>query len=289
MADDKTSKNLTFPLDVSSLPADVFELISMGGEILVSDPVSRPDGGVTYFIGKDIKEATIPALNPVLPDFVSQAETFVLPDSFIAYLTKFKTDTAIVRAVPTASKFVAVLDYHGDARKDARESAVPGRCAHIATLMCPWDPDYAKWRGIFDKHIEQGDLLEFIEDVIHTIGAPLAGDLIDAISNVELDRETKFKSVRNLRNGTIQLTYAESERGSTAVVAMPDTITVITPIFQGGMALQLEVKLRYHLEKGVLMFKLALPGREKIERDGFRTIGDDVQASTSTPVLYAAA
>lgn len=294
MADEKTPKNGTVItgdlLTASPLIDDVKELLDLGGHVLVGEPVQHPDGSMTIFIGEKMKTHSVPALNPVLPEFVKQAETFIEPESFIAYITKFKTSTAIVRASLNANQFVGLLDYHGDARTGERDAALPGRLAHLVTLNCPWDPDYKKWRDIFDKPIEQTDLLEFIEDVIHTIGAPVAGDLIDAISNVEIDRESKFKSYRNLRNGTIQFTYAEEERGggSSVTLRMPDTITVVTPIFQGAGTLQLDVKLRYHLEKGMLMFKLVLPGREKLERDGFRTIGREITQATNTPVFYGA-
>ena len=47
----------------------------------------------------------------------------------------------------------AVLDYHGPARMDARDTALPGTCRHVVTLACPWDPDYQRWRSmsIFNK------------------------------------------------------------------------------------------------------------------------------------------
>lgn len=288
MADEKTkTKQIDGELLTMPMINDVKELLELGGAVVVGEPIENPDGSLTIFVGKDVKPHQIAALNPKLPDFVRQSETFIEPDSFIAYLTKFKTKTAIVRASLKATQFVAVLDYHGDSRAET-DGAVPGRGAHVVTLDCPWDPDYAKWRKLFDMPIEQDSLLEFIEDVIHTIGAPLAGDLIDAISNVEINRESKFKSVRNLRNGTVQFTYAEEERGDAIVVKMPDTISVVTPIFQGAGSLQLDVKLRYHLDKGALFFKLVLPGREKLERDGFRTIGAKVTEKTGTPVFYGA-
>lgn len=271
-----------------NLPAEVKALLDMGGAQLVSAPVARADGSTVYFLGGDVKAHHLPALNPVLPDHVVATEVFTEPDSFIDYLIRFRSSRAIVRAMQADNRFVAVLDYHGDARGAENDAAVPGRCSHMAQLKCPWDPDYAKWRAVFDESITQDALLEFIEDVIHTIGEPLAGDLIDAISNVELDREAKFKSVRNLRNGTVQFTYAEEERPGTVVVTMPEVIRVVTPIYQGGGTLMLDVKLRYALHNGRLVFKLALPGREKLERDGFRTIGAAVLEKTAVPVFYVA-
>ena len=209
MAEPKTKTD--FLPSISSLPPDIAALLAIGGDTLVNEPIVGADGTSYVLVGKDIKVEKIPALNPVLPDFVTAAESFVEPDSFIEYITKFKTKDAVVLASLSKTSFVAKLDYHGDARQGS-DAAVPGRNAHAVTLNCPWDQDYAKWRAVFDKPILQADLMEFFEDVIHTIGLPLAGDLLDAIGNVELDRSSKFKSVRNLRNGTVQFVYAEDER-----------------------------------------------------------------------------
>jgi hypothetical protein len=280
-------KDVPYP-NTTTLPADVEAILHLGGGMLLGEPLEMADGSYVLPLGKDVKLERLPALNPKLPGFVSGSETVIEPDSFVDYITKFKSKDAIVLASLSRNTLVALLDYHGDARSGEANNAVPGRNAHRVTLNCPWDPDYKKWRDVFDKPIAQPDLMEFLEDLIHTIGEPLAGDLLDAVGNVEIDRDSKFKSVRNLRNGTVQFIYAEEERPGDLVVAMPDVIKVITPIFQGGTAMQLDVKLRYHLDKGILFFKLVLPGREKLERDGFRTIGERVRNETSTPVFYGA-
>lgn len=274
--------------ETSELPEDIRALLDMGGDYLVAEPVDNDDGSQTVFIGDKVKPHHIPALNPALPNFVKQAETVVEPKSFTDYLIQFKSSTAICRASLGQNRIDAVLDYHGDARKDGRDSAVPGRGAHVLTLLCPWDADYKKWRELFDQGVAQTTLMEFLEDMIHTIADPVAGDLLEAIGNVELDRSSKFKSVRNLRNGTVQFVYAEDESNGSVTVKMPEVIRVVTPIFQGGPMTQLEVKLRYALVQGVLVFKLVLPGADKVEREAFRSIGEHVRAETATPVFYVA-
>lgn len=97
---------------------------------------------------------------------------------------------------------------------------------------------------------------------------------------------SKFKSARNLRNGTVQFIFAESE--APLVVKLPEIITIVTPVFQGGNPQTIDVRLRYGLDRGSLAFKLVLTGAEKLERDAFRSIGERVRTDTATPVFYAA-
>lgn len=285
MADKKAVPG-AIPGDLMASAADLAAILALGGNVLVSEPIIEPSGDTLIFVGKDLQSHVIPALNPVLPEFVDARETFVEPDSFVEYIKTFKSSRSVAIASLQSNSIRAVLDYHGPARMDARDTATPGTCRHVVTLACPWDPDYLRWRSIFNKDVPQTALMEFLEDMIHTIHAPLAGDLLDAVGNVELDRASKFKSARNLRNGTVQFIFAESEEP--LVVRLPEIITIVTPVFQGGNPQAIDVRLRYGLDRGALAFKLVLTGAEKLERDAFRSIGERVRTDTATPVFYAA-
>jgi hypothetical protein len=278
---------------LSSLPADVVALLATGKDTSVSDPVSNPDGSRTYFLGEGIHAHKIEPLNKTLPDRVSQVETVVEPASFVDYVTQFKTSTAIFRASLSKNTIEAVLDYHGRAREADRDHALPQPLTHKITLNCPFDVDYAKWRKVFGQPLKQGEFAELIEDMIHTIAAPPASDLTEAINDLKVDRAVRFKSGRNERNGTVQLTYEEVDaEGSGDIgsgrIGLPQEIQLITSIFQGGPLVNLVVKLRYRLERGTISFILAVPGLDKIERDHFRTIGEDVSTKTGTPIFYTA-
>ena len=166
------------------------------GSKFVSGPIQLADGSqvLVHAIGLMVHE--VPALNPVLPDFVRQDEVMVEPKSFSAYITAFKSPTAICRASLSRNNIVAVLDYHGRAGSAEGAAAVPGRSAHVVTLNCPFDLDYASWRPVFagKQTMNQDELARFLEDMIHTIAAPPAGDLTEAIANLEIVRHVHFKT-----------------------------------------------------------------------------------------------
>lgn len=269
---------------------DVGALLALAEERAVKGPFATADGGMLYVIPDGMKTVPVAPLDAALPGFVTQAETMVEPASFIDYLIKFKSSTAICRASLSERRVVAVLDYHGQARMGETDAAVPGRGKHVVTLSCAYDDDYAKWRKVLGGYLGQQEMITFIEDMIHTIAEPAAADLLEAFSDVEIERAVKFKSRRNDKNGNVTFTYEEVD-GETKRIGsftMPDHVTIVAPIFQGGIAVALVAKVRVRMEKGDLQIGLAVPGLSVLERDAFRSIGESVREKTATPVFYTA-
>lgn len=270
--------------------ADIAAIIAIGEDRAMPEPRTNADGSVTHFHAKDLLHFDVPALNPVLPAFVKQTETMIEPKSFIDYLIQFKSPTAVARASLGQNSIVAVLDYHGRAREADSISAVPGRGQHVVTLSCPFDADYAKWRARFGKYLDQKAMIEFIEDMIHTIANPTAGDLLEAMGDIEIERVVKFKSARNDKNGNVSIGYEEKDGDTTrsGVYSLPDSIDIVVPIFQGGQPQMLTAKLRFRMKDGDLAIGFAVPGLENLEREAFRKIGEAVRSETDTPVFYVA-
>lgn len=274
------------------LRGDVDAVLTELGEHYVSPPFDAENGDTVMFVADGLRREVLPAINPALPGFVSQGETVVEPDSFKQYLVGFKSDTAICRASLGGNKIEAVLDYHGNARTGDAVAAVPGRCKHVVTLLCPFDLDYAAWKKVFDQPMSQNDFGNVLEDLVHTIHEPPLADLQEAIDSLRIDRSVRFQSRVNRRNGEVTFAYEEVEEGSSAgngesgTVRLPEVVKIITPIFQGGREVELVAKLRYRLDKGKVIFILVVPGLDKVERDHFRNIGEDVRNATNTPVFY---
>lgn len=290
------AKEVTTPITakLETTIGDVALLLEKGRDNAVHPPVTNPDGSITHFVGEGVHGVTVPALNPVLPDFVRQDEVMVEPKSFSAYITAFKSPTAICRASLSQNRIVAVLDYHGRAGSGEGDAAVPGRSAHVVTLNCPFDLDYQRWRPVFagKQTMNQDELARFLEDMIHTIAAPPAGDLTEAIADLEIVRHVHFKSARNDRNGNVTIAYQELDDenvpGRDGKLTLPEHVDVVVPIFQGGNPVLLTAKLRHRMDKGVVAFSLVVPAIDVKEREAFRSIGDGVAHDTGTPVFYVA-
>lgn len=253
----------------------------------MSSPIVTPDGGSVVFHALGITAHRIAPLDTVLPSRVSQLETVVEPASFVEYVNRFKSLTTINKASLSRNSIEAVLDYHG--QSGGKGNGVPQANTHRATLNCPFDVDYAAWKKRFGEGLSQLEYAEFIEDMLHTIAKPAGADLLDAISDLKVDRGIKFKSGLNQANGTVKLTYEEEDAtGSGGSVSIPQEIVIVCPVFQGTDAIQITAKLRYRLDRGTIKFVIAVPGIAKLEREEFRKIGESIRAETETPVFYTA-
>lgn len=266
---------------------DVEVALKEFGDKFVSPPHVLQDGSTVVLRGAGLVAERFAALNPVLPERVSQSETMIEADSFIAYVIQFGTPTTINRASLGKNQIEAVLDYHGRSRESG-DFPVPQRMQHRVTLQCPYDLDYAKWKAVFGEPLEPKDFAYLVEDMIHTIGTPPAADLLEAVNDFKLERSVRFKTARSDRGGTISFGYEEvdSEGGGDGTTKLPQVIEIIVPIFQGGNPIQLLAKVRYQMERGKLVFILAVPGLDQIERTTFRNIGERVATETKTPVFY---
>jgi uncharacterized protein YfdQ (DUF2303 family) len=273
--------------------AAAVQIIDKARDLFVSDVLSRGDGTQFVLASDGLKLHELPALNPTLPQFVKQAEEIVEPESFIHYLRQYGSTRTICRASLGRNKIDAVLDYHGRSRQGAADDAVPGRSVHVATLLCPFDVDYAKWRPLLtgDSVLPQKQFIQFLQDLIYTVHAPPAADLIELTEDLSIDRVVRFRSATNDRNGNVRFTYDEQDEGGAphnGEFKLPESIEIIVPIFQGGNPQRLNPRLRYRMKDGQLLLGLKLAGLETTEREAFRAIGENVRTDTSFDVFYVA-
>jgi len=275
-----TEQNITRPGDVEAAIIDV-------RQHTVTEPIPTSDGGFVVFHPLGMTPHRIAPLDTKLPERVTQAETVVEPASLVEYVNRFKTANTVSRASLSRNSIEAVLDYH--AESDKKAGSKPGASTHKVTLNCPLDVDYAQWKKRFGEGLGQLEYAEFIEDMLHTIAKPAGADLLDAISDLKVDRGIKFKSGLNQANGTVKLTYEEEDAtGGGGSVSIPQEIVIVCPVFQGTQPIQITAKLRYRLDRGAIKFVIAVPGLAKIERDEFRKIGESIREQTETPVFYTA-
>lgn len=283
----------------SAVVVDFADLASWVARHLVSDPVKLENGDTLYLVGDGaggMREVAVPALNPVAPDFITGSETFNEPDSLVTYLQAFDTETTLVIADLAGRKFVAQIDYH--------DRNGPHLNRHHATLLTPYDDDYAAWRTVIGKEIPQAEFGNWFEDMLHTVAQPSEdelqaiddgrpvrtglvspADLLDMLNSIQIQRDVAVKSVVNQRDGTIKMRYEETDA---ADILLPREVLLQMPVFAGTPEINLLAKLRYAVKPGTgaVVFKWAIPGLPNIERNEFRKIGNDIADRASVPVLY---
>lgn len=248
----------------------------------VSEPIDTPNGGFAIFAADSsggMQKHTFDPLTPLISPAIAAKQTVNDPASFIEYVELFKGNGTVAFASTGSRSITANLDYHM-----AADAA--GRDKHSVTLQCDLDPDYTTWRAAFDKLYAQERFADFLEDMLHTIARPAAADLLDAIRHVEIDRAIKVKSKIRQQDGTVQINYEEIDGQAQGHFILPQQVIIVVPVFNGTSPVTITANLRYVMEKGVIMFKLVVPGLTKIERDEFRKIGEEIAASNEIPVFY---
>lgn len=275
----------------SAVTVDFADLASWVQNHLISEPVTLENGDTLYFVGgpSGVSEFVVNALNPKAPDHITGAEVFNEPESVVTYLQAFDTGTTLVIADLAGRKFVAQIDYH--------DRNGPHLNRHHATLVTPYDDDYAAWKAVIGKEIPQAEFGNWFEDMLHTVYRPngdeeaggAAGmvdpsDLLDMLNSIQIQRDVAVKSIVNSRDGTIKMRYEEEDA---ADILLPREVLLQMPVFAGTPEINLLAKLRYRVAQGgAVFFKWAIPGLPNIERGEFRKIGHDISERANVPVLY---
>lgn len=289
----------------SAVTADAASLIALAQSTMLSDIIELEDGSGIAFVSDGnggLRREAIPALNPKLPDFIVGNATFNEPRSMMEYINRFKLSGAIVIADLAQRRFKAMLDYHERGGHAGLMEPTTKHNKHSATLLTPYDEDYAAWKAILTKEIPQAEFGIWFEDMLHTVYVPNddeledvgtknaraglidPGELLDMLNTINIHRNVAVSSVVNNRDGTIKVRYEEEDAPE---VMLPRDVLLSMPVFAGTERILLLAKLRYRVAQGgAVFFKWAIPGLPNIERFEFRKIGDDIVERANVPVLY---
>ncbi len=162
---------------------------------------------------------------------------------------------------PDAPQIDCVLD-HSDGNGS-------GSNQHKAVLALEFSEDFAPLRAILGKPLAQLEFLNFIDEYSHLFAeAARLRQMVEDFSSVQV---TRFRSVKNLDNGTASIAY-DTQENAEETTKVPREVTVVCPIFMGQADVTLNVVLRYTSQGGALQFKVCVFGIEKIINDEVRKI-----------------
>ncbi len=252
--------------------------------------VTTGDDGTQYIvIPNNYIAHQVPSINPVLSANVDQSVTLVEQGSFIDYIKRFGTDCTIIKARVNQGAMLTIIDYH---QASGDEKATPNYCQHSALFECGFDEDYKPWRKINNAWLDQTQFAYFIEENLHTIAEPSGADLLDMAQNLKINRGVVFKNNKQLKDGTVDIGYTETDEadgGKGGFVRVPNEITVATPIYMMRQPQAIAVKLRYRVEKGQsLKFRLDITRKGRLEFKAFKLMTDEVAKATKCPVYLSA-
>ena len=156
-----------------------------------------------------------------------------------------------------ANTITAVLDHTAPSQEGMNTNS------HVAKLELVYSDEFFPLSRVLGKPLSQVDFLDFIDQ--HSFLFLEAASLISVVETFQQIDVTRFKSCVNQANGTGSLSYeTEAGEGSTAV---PRSLSVICPIFQGQPDQKLEITLRTKASAGKVAFTLLCHALQKIVRD----------------------
>lgn len=222
-------------------------------------------------------------------------------DSFIAHTNRFKDDGSAVFA--SSQAVTTVFDYHRAGHEGQRFGE------HRSVYNFPFSEEWRAWQTAFGRPLAQADFATLIEDRIADVSEPSslgkkmsaslsekmsaivarlgfvgagASALLTLSRNAQVSASTRVKNVVNLSTGEAQVCFEESHEGA---VKIPGGFVITVPVFTGGQAYQLPVRIRYRLTNGAIAWSLVPFLMNAVLQDAFDGVCAQVREETGLPVF----
>lgn len=253
----------------------VAELAALAGDVRLTSIEGVPLLAVPEGITVEDYSALLPA-----PKRIKTDPHFEDADSFGAYINLFRQDSTLIVAFRAKNCVRSVLDYHA--------KGSPSWGEHTAELVIKHHEDFTAWCGLSGS-VTQWQFAEFIEDHMHNIAAPDGATLKDMVLKFQAMKETTFKSAINLQNGDVNLVYVEdSERGVEASAKFPASLSLVLPVYEGQLPIQVEARIRYRIKDAKLVFQVELVRKSDLLRKAFADVLQAVENITDIKPLMGA-
>ena len=163
-----------------------------------------------------------------------------------AYLGNHSTGTTVVYADRKLMTFVGILNHHGKATG-------PGWMDYRAVVKLEKSRQLTIWQGMNTKKMSQEQFALFLEEHLEDIREPDGADVLTFAETLEATRTEVFKSSITTATGEQRLTF-NSERNGEQSSQLITKITLGIPLFEGGEAFAVDVKISHRVSEGKLTF-----------------------------------
>ena len=162
------------------------------------------------------------------------------------------------------------------------------RADHVLRLNCTKTPEWSKLVALHDRQMGQDSFVDFLDNWSYLFVQPDAASLRDIILNLEGANNVTWASKYNPTTGGMQLSYSDdaATSGGSGKVTFPTKGTVQLRVYEGGPVETVLVHFRYRVSKdsGALSVGFFVPGIQKVERDAFRNICQQVTDAVDAQV-----
>ncbi|ADE14131.1 conserved hypothetical protein [Nitrosococcus halophilus Nc 4] len=202
------------------------------------------------------------------------------PDSFIAYIKKYRLENTAVFCDIEEGSIRGIIDYHGPSTADW--------CNHRAFLKCKKTPEFLSWEGDSEKVMSQTEFAEFIEDHLQDIVEPIGAQMLEICTTLRCKTKVEFNQATRLQDGNTQFLYSEESEagaGQRGELRIPESIKLGIQVIEGGEHYELEAKFRYRIVSGSLKMWYKLMRPERAYRDAVNDVYEYIRDELGKEVL----
>lgn len=211
-------------------------------------------------------------------------------DSFIALVKhqgSLGDSTIWCKADYTAGEvaLTAVLNDHG---QEPEETAWRD---HLATFTPVFSEEWKRWFKADGEKFGQVDFAAFLEENLKDIatveGSPTGAQMLEMALSFEANQDMRYKSHIRLQNGGVQMSFVQDDDNPTLVkMQVFDRFSIGIPVFWNGDAYQIDARLRYRVNGGILSFWYELIRADKTLEAAATTVINKIKTETGMPFFF---
>lgn len=181
---------------------------------------------------------------------------------------------------PEAPVIEAVLNGHG--------KGGPGWGDLRVKIEFRATPQWAKWRAIDGKLLDQAAFAEFIEDNIADIETPAGATMLEIATQFQAMRTTAFRKAIRLSSGQVQFENVENidAKVGAGQIAVPEELTLALAPLQGSPVFRVPARFRYRLSaEGKLVLGVKLQRLEDLMREVIEDVVKRIEVGANVSII----
>ena len=220
-------------------------------------------------------------------------------DSLVAHARGWKRgtdgeDSAAFCTLEGKPSLTVVYDYH--------DSGEPAWRKHRARYDFPLSEGWKRWTSVHGKEMKLPEFAQLLEDRLGDVAEPGAAPLSAQVPGLALATPSQLQTlagglqiradvavseIRRRDNGTATLSFTEEHRDADGrPLVLPNGFLLALPVFVGGAPFAIPARLRYRLERGAVLWTVALHRHEEALRQAVSEAAESFRQSAGVQVFY---
>lgn len=216
------------------------------------------------------------------PERKSTTSLFHELEDLIRYTTRHRDETETTLWVDVVGASVcAVINDH------SAES--PAWRDHRATHKLRATEQWKHWIEKSGKLLTQSDFAEHIEDGALSIIDPDPATMLEIAQTFHAKTGVEFKQIQRIRDGQLNVQYAEetaASAGTRGDLDVPQEITLLLPVFEGQEKVEVQARIRYRLREGQLSIGYKLVDVDEVLKAAIDLVVDRLVEAFDRDVVF---